>query len=174
MAVRYTAYCTKPAAGVTPQQLLVGVREADLVTIAANDGVPEELAESAEEHLAIVDMAPDSPFEFYRLVYRPGDVRQIDVERWSSIDEVRGELAELIEDLEAEGDPILPKIRPHLDSVVDIVDASFGSSPGEVMAPILASEVTRWLAAQFGGIIRAADDTWWQLGPVGEYVELTP
>jgi hypothetical protein len=174
VAVRYTVYCRRPAESITPQQLLDGVRLADLVTLAENDDIPEALAESAEEHLAITDMAPDKPFTFYRLVYRPGDVRQIDVERGESIEDVHGELSEVIEDLEAEENPILSRIRPHLDGVVDIVDASFGSSPGEAMAPILASEVTRWLAEQFDGIIRAADDSWWRLGSAGEYVELTP
>jgi hypothetical protein len=174
VAVRYTAYCKKTTVCVTPQQLLSGVRQADLLTIAEGDQVPKELAESAEEHLAIADMAPDKPFTFYRLTYLPGTVRQIDVERWSSIEEVRGELAELVGDLEAEENPVLPRIRAHLDSVVDIVDVSFGSSPGEAMAPILASEVTRWLAEQFDGIIRAADDTWWYLESAGEFVELTP
>lgn len=174
MAIRYTVYCRKPAGGVTPQQLLDGLLQADLVMLAEHDEVPEEMAEAAEEHLAITDLAPDQPFTHYRVVYRPGDVRQIDVERWSSIEEVRGDLAELVEDLEAGRDAVLPRIRPHLDEVIDIVDASFGSSPGEAMAPTLAAEITRWLAEQFDGIVRAADDSWWRLGPAGEYVEIIP
>ncbi len=40
------------------------------------------------------------------------------------------------------------------------------------MAPVLASEVARWLGARFGGIIRAADDSWWELGRHGEYQPL--
>ena len=41
MAIRYTVYCKKPAAGVAPQQLLSGVRQADLLTLAENDNVLE-------------------------------------------------------------------------------------------------------------------------------------
>jgi hypothetical protein len=174
VAIRYTVYCTKSAAHVTPEQLLAGVREADLLTIAENDDVPDDVAETAVSNLAITDLQPERPFTFYRLIYRPGPVRQIDVERWSSPDEVEGDIAELLEDLEAGAEPLLPRIRPHLESVVDVVSASFGSAPGEAMAPILASEVARWLAEHFDGIIRAADDTWWQLGTVGEYVSMTP
>jgi hypothetical protein len=161
-------------AGVTPQQLLSGVGQADLLMIAEGEDVPEEVAEASEANLAIADVAPDKPFTFYRLIYRPGDVRQVDVERWSAIEEIRGEIDELLEDLEAEHHPLLETIRRHLAGVVDIVDASFGSSPGEAMAPILASETARWLAEHFDGIVRAADDSWWQLGSAGEYAELAP
>ena len=128
MAVRYTVYCKKPAASVTPGQLLAVLQQADLVMMAENDGVSEELAELAEQHLAVADMAPDKPFTFYRLAYRPGDVRQIDIERWASTDEVRGELAELVEDLEAEHNAVLPKIRSHLDS--GFTSVSFQVVPG--------------------------------------------
>ena len=159
---------------MTPQQLLSGIREADLLMIAEGENVPEEVAEAAEDNLAIADEAPDKPFTFYRLIYRPGDVRQVDIERWSTIEEVRADIDELLEDLEAEHHPRLAAIRRHLAGIVDIVDASFGSSPGEAMAPILASETARWLAEHFDGIVRAADGSWWQLGSAGEYAELAP
>jgi len=43
------------------------------------------------------------------------------------------------------------------------------------MAPVLASEVTRWLAEQYDGIIRASDDSWWELGAIyHEYQPLHP
>jgi hypothetical protein len=132
------------------------------------------VAEAAVSNLAITDVEPERPFTFYQLIHRPGEVRQIDVERWPSRDEVEVDLAELLEDLEAGAEPLLPRIRPHLEGVVDVVSASFGSAPGEVMAPILASEVARRLAEHFDGIIRAADDGWWQLGAVGEYVRMAP
>lgn len=66
----------------------------------------------------------------------------------------------MLEDLEASAHPLLERIRSHLADTVDIVSASFGSSPEEQMAPILASEAARWLAEQFDGIIRAADGFW--------------
>ena len=171
MAMRYTAYCKKSAADVTPAQLLAGTTDADLMTIAEYDDVPDALVESALGQLRM-DRVEGDGFHFYRLSYRPEGVRQIDVERWQTIEEVREVVAEVLEDLEAREEPLLHKLRPHLDATVDIVDASFGSSPDEVMAPVLASEVTRWLAERFDGIIRAADDSWWELGSVGEYVRM--
>jgi len=168
MAARYTVYCKRRVAGVTPEQLLAGTRVADLHTIAENDDVPEEVIVEALQQLRIENVDPTG-FRFYRLGYRPPGKRQIDVERWQTPEEVRGVAAEVLEGLEVKAQPTLTRIRAHLEQTVDIVDASFGSSPEEPMAPVLASEVTRWLAEQFGGIIRAADDSWWELGRYHEY-----
>jgi hypothetical protein len=173
MPIRYTVYCQQSVAAVTPQQLLAGTREADLHTIAENDDIPDDVILDALKQLRIETVEPQG-FRFYRLCYRPNGVRQIDVERWQTAAEVRVVVAEVLEDLEATGHPALDRIRAHLGKTVDVVDASFGSMPGERMAPVLASEVTRWLAAKFEGIIRAADDSWWELGGHGEYKQLQP
>jgi hypothetical protein len=171
MGIRYTAYCKKSVAHITPAELLAGVERADLHTIAEGNDVPEEAILSALDQLRIENVDP-SGFRFYRLSYRPEGRRQIDVERWVTEDVVRGVVAEVLEDLEPDGHPAFARIRTHLLETVDIVDASFGSSPGEAMAVVLASEVTRWLAEQFDGIIRAADNSWWQLGKYHEYQPL--
>ncbi len=163
MAIRYTVYCKRSVAGVAPEQLLAGVRSADLHTIAENDEISDDAIIDALDQLRIENVDP-SGFRCYRLCYRPTGKRQVDVERWQTADEVRGVATEVLEGLEEEGHPALEHIRTHLQQTVDIVDASFGSSPGEQMAPVLASEVTRWLAEKFDGIIRAADGTWWELG----------
>jgi hypothetical protein len=173
MAARYTVYCQRIAAGITPEQLLAGTREADLHTIAENDDIPEDMIVDALKQLRIENVDPKG-FRFYRLCYRPDGLRQIDVDRWQTAEEVRGVVAEVLEGLEAKGHPALDRIRAHLEQTVDIVYASFGSAPGERMAPVLASEVTRWLAERFDGIIRAADDSWWELGQYGEYQPLRP
>lgn len=174
MAIRYTVYCKCSVVGVTPEQLLAGVQVADLHTIAENDEIPDEVIVDALDQLRIENVDP-SGFRFYRLCYRPAGKRQIDVERWQTADEVRGVTAEVLEGLEHEGHPALERIRAHFQQTVDIVDASFGSSPGEQIAPVLASEVTRWLAEKYAGIIRAADDTWWELGRrYHEYQRLQP
>ncbi len=99
-------------------------------------------------------------------------MRQIDIDRTQSLDEAQGVATEVLDELEARGHEALARIRSHLAGTVDIVDASFGSSPGEQMAPTLASEVARCLAEDYDGIIRAADQTWWKLGPYGEYAPL--
>jgi hypothetical protein len=163
MAVRYTVYCKRSAAEVTPEQLLGGLREADLHTIAENDDVPDDIAEEAVRQLRVERVTPDG-FGFYRLCYRPDGMRQIDIERWQTEGEVRSVALEVLEDLAAARCPQLAKIQPHLEQTIDIIDLSFGSSGGEEMATILASESARWLAERCHGIIRAADDSWWELG----------
>jgi hypothetical protein len=173
MAIRYTVYCQQNAAEVSPEQLLAGASEADLHTIAENDEVPDDLIVDALHQLRIQNLDPQG-FRFYRFCYRADGMRQIDVERWQTVEEVRGVVAEVLEELEYKGHPALDRIRAHLVHTVDIVDASFGSEPGERIAPVLASEITRWLAVKFGGIIRAADGSWWELGRHGEYQPFRP
>ncbi len=173
MAIRYTVYCQRSVAGVTPEQLLAGVCEADLFTIAENNDVPDDVIEDALAQLRIENVDPQG-FRWYRLCYRPAGLRQIDVERWQTADEVLAVVEEELEELEAEGHPALDRLRAILGQAVDVVGASFGSSAGESMAPVLASEVTRWLAEGFGGVIRAADDSWWELGHHREYQPLRP
>ncbi len=171
MAARYTVYCKRSVADVTPSQLLDGAKFADLHTIAENDDVPDELILDALRQLRIENIDA-AGFRFYRHWYRAEGKRQLDIQRWLTLDEVRAAVAEDLEILDVRGHPALRRIRLHLAETIDIVDASFGSMPGERMAPVLASEVTRWLAQHHDGIIRAADDTWWELGP--RYHEYRP
>src|SRR5271170_3526391 len=150
MAVRYSVYCKQSVAHVTPEQLLAGVQEADLHTIAEDD-VSEDAIVSALGQLRFEDVKPGG-FCWYRLCYRPSGLRQIDVERWQTSDQVRGVVNEILADIQDDGHPAFARIRVHLEEVVDIVRASFGSSEGEEMAPTLASEVARWWAEGHDGI----------------------
>jgi hypothetical protein len=171
MPIRYTVFCKRSAAAVTPEQLLAGTRVADLHTIAEFDDIPEEVIVDALEQLRIENVDP-SGFRFYRLSYRPAGVRQIDMERWQTPEEVSTIVAEVLENLKVNGRPALERIRGHLQQTVDIIDASFGAMPGERMAPVLASEAMRWLAEKFDGIIRDANGAWWELGRHHEYKPL--
>lgn len=173
MSARYTVYCKISVAAVTPEKLLDGICCADLHTIAEGNDIAEKTIVDALGQLRIEDVDPGG-FRFYRLCYRPEGKRQIDVERWQTPEEVKCDLDEVLEELEHDSHPALERIRNHLRSTIDIVDASFGYSRGQEMAPVLASEITRWLAEMFDGIIRAADDTWWELGEHQEYEELLP
>jgi hypothetical protein len=171
VAVRFTAFCKSSAAGISPADLLTGITAGDLMTAAEGDEVPDALIESALDQLRI-ERVEGEGFFFYRLSYRPDGHRQVDIHRWAPIEEARDVAAEVLDDLEASGDPLLPVLRPHLDATIDVVDASFGSSPDEAMALTLASEVARWIAEKYAGIIQAPDDTWWELGSHGEYVRI--
>ena len=141
--------------------------ELDLIAEACN--VPLARIEEALNHLRIENLQPPG-FIFYRLHYRPGDVRQIDVERWRKPEEVAGEIEEVLENLAPKA-LSSTRARNYLPDCVDTVSASYGSMPGEAMAPILASEVCRWLAEQFGGIIRDPCGDWYELG---EWPDLKP
>src|SRR5262249_47319693 len=170
MAQRHTVYLKRSAARVTPERLLAGIQEVDLGLIAEVCDVPDERVEEALEHLRIENLQPPG-FVFYRLYYRPGQVRQVDVQRWRSRVEIRGVIEEVIENLDPKA-AVSKKVRRYLKSCVDTVSASYGSSmPGEAMAPILASEVCRWLAEKSGGIIHDPCGDWYELG---EWPDLKP
>lgn len=174
MGARFTVYCLRSVAKVTPQDLLAGVSGIDLETIAEGDNVPDDLIESALSQLRVENQEPGG-FSWYRLCYRPAGMRQVDIQRCQNADEVRGVVEEVLEELAVKHHPALKQIRQHLEETIDIIDASFGFSPGEQIAPTLASEASRWLAEHFDGIVRAANDSWWKLGPqCHEYQPLEP
>jgi hypothetical protein len=170
MGAHYTVYCKKSVAHVTPQELLKGVTSADLPALAKQEGVPEGQVAAALDALRIENMKPPG-FVVYRLFYRPGGLRQVDVECWESKDDVQAVLDEELKELAAEGHPHIKLIRAHLKQCVDVIDASTGA-PAEAMARVLAREAARWLAGRFDGVVRTADEKWSRLGPRGEFVPL--
>lgn len=169
MPQRHTVYLKQSAAKVTPGQLLDGIQEIDLATLAESCGVSDDLIDEALQNLRIEKVKPRG-FVFWRLVYRPGQVRQVDIDRWPSAKTATGVIAEVLENLDPEL-PCLEAVRAHLGECVDSVSASYGSMPGEAMAPILGSEVCRWLAQTFGGVICDPSDDWYE---PGKYPDLKP
>lgn len=169
MAQRHTAYLKQSAVVITPKQLFDGIREVDLALLAESCGVSDDLIDEALANLRIEKVKPRG-FVFYRLIYRPGEVRQVDIDRWPTAKLAAGVIAEVLENLDPDL-PCLEAVRGHLGECVDSVSASYGSMPGEAMAPVLGSEVCRWLAEKFGGIVRDPAGDWYELG---EYPDLKP
>jgi len=170
MAITYTVFCKKSAREVSPEQLLKGILESDLHTIAEGYEVPEEVILAALGQLRMANVSPPG-FDFYRLSYRDNGLRQVDVHRWEMPDNAGGVIQEALLDLEAKQSPGAKQIRNHIESTTEIAFAQFGSMPDEAMAPVLASEVMRWLAQYYEGIIQA-DDYWWELGHHKEYQKI--
>jgi hypothetical protein len=171
MAIHYTVYCKKSVARVTAAELLKGVTDADLLTLAKKDGVAEEQVADALDRLRMENLKPPG-FVVYRMHYRPTTMRQVDVECWESKDDIQAILDEELEELAAEGHPHFKPIRAHLKQCVDVLDVSCAPGPTEAMGRTLAAEAARWLAAHFDGIIRTADEKWWRLGTDGKLVPL--
>ena len=166
MAQRHTVYLKQSAAKITPEQLLDGIREVDLHLLAESCGVSDELIDEALVNLRIEKVKPKG-FNFWRLVYRPGERRQVEIDRLPNA----GAIAEVLEHL----DPDLPcsdAVRAHLGECVESVSASYGSMPGEAMAPILGSEVCRWLAEKFCGTMEDPSDDWYELGECPDFKPL--
>ena len=92
MAASYTAYLMRSCADLAPQELLAGTREADLHTIAEDDISDDAIILDALKQLRIENVKPPG-FVFYRLSYRPEGLRQIDVERWPTLDATQGAIA---------------------------------------------------------------------------------
>jgi hypothetical protein len=58
MAAHYILYCRRSAASITPEQLLAGTRQANLHTIAENDGIPDDMIVDALKQLRIENVDP--------------------------------------------------------------------------------------------------------------------
>jgi hypothetical protein len=162
MAQRHTVFLKRSAAKITPKKLLAGIQEVELDLIAEVCDVPAARINEALENLRIENLQPRG-FVRYRLFYRPGQTRPVDIDRWRTPDIAAGVIAEVIDNLDP-NEPSTARVRQYLEGCVDSVSGSYGSGTGEEMAPILASEVCRWLAEQFGGIIRDPGGDWYELG----------
>jgi hypothetical protein len=163
MAQRFTVYLKQSAEGVTPAELLAGIQEVDLGEIADVCDVPSDAIEEALARLRM-SRVKRRGFRWYALEYGREGTRPIAIQRWETPEVARGVMDETIEDVKSRKPPRARVICKWLSESVDTVSASFGSSPEEEMAPILASEVCRWLAVRFGGIIQAPDGKWWKPG----------
>jgi hypothetical protein len=161
MAQRHTVYLKQSAAKVSPEELLAGIQEVELGFIAEVCKVPFDRIDDALRNLRMENVKPPG-FLFYRLCYRT-EGRQIDVERWRTPEEAKSVIGETIDNLDPDATSFRA-VRDFLNGCVDTVSASYGSSmPNEAMAPILGSEVCRWLAEKFGGILRDPCGDWYEL-----------
>jgi hypothetical protein len=161
MAQRHTVYLKRSAEDVAPERLLAAIRAVEWDLVAESCGVPMERISEADEHLRIENVKPPG-FIWYKLRYRPGNQRPVDIERWETPEQAAGVIAEVIENLDPEA-PSYAKLRKYLEGCVDTVSGSYGSNlPGEAMAPILASQACLWLAQQLGGIIRDPRGDWFE------------
>ncbi|MBY0230845.1 MAG: hypothetical protein K2W96_16280 [Gemmataceae bacterium] len=158
MAQRHTAYLKRSAKGVRPEQILKAIRDVEWDLVAQACGVSMARIEEAHGNMRIG--REGRGFRRYDLSYRPGDARPVLIERWRTAAIASGVIQEAIENL----DPKKPqhrKARAFLEECVDTVTASYGSGPGEAMAPILASQACLWLAQQFDGVILDPCGDWY-------------
>jgi hypothetical protein len=160
MAQRHTVYLKRSAESVTPEQILSSIRDVEWDLVAEACGVSMARISEADENLRIENVEPPG-FVWYKLYYRPGDQRPVDIERWRTPDETAGVIEEVIADLDPKARRSA-KVRRFLKGCVDTVSASYGSARGEEMAPVLGSQVCLWLAQQFDGIIRDPGGDWYE------------
>ncbi len=161
MAQRHTVYLKRSAEAITPEQLLTAIRAVEWDLVAEACGVPMERISEADENLRIENFKPPG-FIWYKLYYRPGGQRPVDIERWQTPDVAAGVIAEVIDNLDLEA-ATYGKVQRYLAECVDTVSGSYGSNlPGETMAPIFASQVCLWLAQQLDGIIRDPCGDWYE------------
>jgi hypothetical protein len=160
MAQRHTVYLKRFAEGVTPAQILASIRDVEWDLVAQACGVPMGRISEADENLRVENVRPPG-FVWYKLHYRPGNQRPVDIERWRTPDEAAGVIEEVIDDLDSKG-RWYARVRAFLEGCTDTVSASYGSARGEEMAPILGSQVCLSLAQQFEGLIRDPRGDWYE------------
>jgi len=166
MGVRFTTYCRRSLAHVEPEQLLHALESGDLHTLAEGYDLEDDVIEPALEQLRI-EKVDATGFRRWRLCYRPAGHRQVDIDRQTT--EVQEAIAEEMQALEDEDHLKMAQIIAHLWQTTDTVDASFGTMESERMALVLASEVARWFAQEFDGIVKDCNGKWWRWNEDGQY-----
>jgi hypothetical protein len=118
MAQRHTVYLKRSAECVTPEKVLASIRDVEWDLVAEACEVPRARISEADENLRIVNAEPPG-FVWYKLHYRPGNKRPVDVERWRSLDQAAGVLEEVIDNLDQkapvvrQGSVVGARIRRH-------------------------------------------------------------
>jgi hypothetical protein len=172
MAWWLTVYCRKPVSGITPAQLLAGIRDEDRTAPAGVDYYT--LAEHHDiDDQAVVDAAlaslrvqgtgsgPDCEVR-----YLPDeDVRPIVLHCWTTPERVAEELDEA-----KEGREVPPGALGRLKATKEIVAIELGFSQLEDMGIVLAYELGRYLA-QKGSWILVDDDNNWMAVKDGGWVD---
>jgi hypothetical protein len=172
MTLSYTVYCKQSAAALNPEYFLNGIRQADLYAIAEGPGVEEEAIDAALRALR-VEASTTGNRSSFQVCFRPSGLRQVLVELWETNEEVETVISEVLSDLSCEQwESKAEMITSRLGQANETVDISFGNSPQEAMAVVIASEAARFLAEKFNGVVRDSDDQWWLLDADNRYKQV--
>src|SRR5262249_15711605 len=99
MAQRHTVYLNRSAERIPAGQLLAGIRAVEWDLVAEACGVPMERISEADENLRIENVKPPR-FLWYKLHYRAGKQRPVDIERWETPDVAAGVIGEVMDNLD--------------------------------------------------------------------------
>lgn len=159
MPIRHSVYCSRSVAAVTPENLLKHLQVLDFWTLGEDYDISEQAVQLALP-LRIKNIDPGR-FRLYHLCYGRPDTRPIEIDRWETQEQHRGEVDERIDNLKVQDESRVKKIIDLLRGSVDSVSISFGSDPPAAM---FAWEVVRYFASEFDGIVNADDGEWLTIG----------
>ncbi len=162
----------KPTTGVTARSLLVTLEATDLYIAAEACGLDDEdAAVGAILPYLRVEEIGDNRGQVFRVHYRPGDLRQVDVHLWTDPEVVVEELDEAGEWLEELGEKTRKEVLQRLKGVVAVVAVEIGWTQVESvdMGVVLASEVANHYAREADGVLRDWDDAWWVVTRGGRF-----
>jgi len=126
------------------------------LTLGEDYGLSVDAVKAARP-LLIKDVRPG----VFHLSYGKADRRPVEIDRWESVDEHRGAIAETIDNLMAKESARAETIGALLRTSVAGVCVTFGTDPPAAM---FAWEVVRYFASTFDGIIQADDGDWLTIG----------
>jgi hypothetical protein len=176
MAAWIVLYCRRSLDGVTPEEVLAGIDDADWWTLAEFHGIEDEaVVDRALKHLRIKEVPGDEAGKHrWDLYYRPRGRRQIAIERWTDPSLVAKEVLASRQELARVRKPGAKVVREHLPRVRETVGIDLGWPQLEDMAVVLAYEVARWTAHVGKALIEDHDGGWWRLTRKGIYKQLLP
>ncbi len=110
--------------------------------------------------LAIEEILEDSGRRVFLVHYRHDQEHFIHVESWANLDEVRGEVDELLEFIEDRDEPAADEVRSHLATVIQTVAFELKASDAESMGWPVAIACAAALAQAGAGLVQADGAGW--------------
>lgn len=170
MAVMISVYGKRSVAPVASEEFLMALRSADMATIAESRHLWPGWIDDALARLRIVRTESEAVtrWEFW---YESSSLPQCVVR---CVPLPAGAHDVELEELRTLHHPGIDQIRRHLAESVERVTLEFPEDRQQFLTAILASEAARWIAEMGDGIISRADNTWWDLDPLGAYRRILP
>ncbi len=110
--------------------------------------------------LAVEEVTEDGGRRVFLLHYRQDQEHFIHVESWANLDEVRGEVDELLEFIEGRDDPGAEEVRSLLANVIQTVAFELKASDLESMGWPVAIACAAALAQAGAGLVQADGSGW--------------
>jgi hypothetical protein len=147
---RILVYCKQPIIGVTAEEVISELRDADLMTLAEVHDLPGGEAAAVRAMWKVFRIDNGTPtINGASIVWHP-EHRPIQVAFGAPLE---GELAETLDNLNDDKGPGTARVRAHLAATVSVMSLEMGISGSNHLAATISEVIAFYVAARFDGIV---------------------